>query len=90
MSQPTDSSKRFPILEEGRPSVSWLELVPHARQAYLNHNQTLERLAQRGGLSYAEFWFVMHDEDWDDWKMEHAQKAGRELVERLNRNEHAE
>jgi hypothetical protein len=43
----------------GRPShrneVFPLELFkPHQRQALHNHGQTLERLAQLGGLSWAE------------------------------------
>lgn len=75
--------RRFPILEKGRPSVPWSAIAPHAEQADRNHYQTLERLAERGGLSYAEFWFVMHDEDWDDWKMAHAQEAGEDLVRKL-------
>ena len=76
--------RRFPVLEKGRPSVPWSAIADHARQADINHGQTLERLAERGGLSYAEFWFVVMDEDWDDWKMAHAQEAGEDLVRRLN------
>lgn len=33
----------------------------HDEQAQKNHSQTLERLAQRGGLSPLELWCVVHD-----------------------------
>lgn len=78
------SGARFPILEKGKPTVPWSAIEGHEQQALRNHHQTLERLAERGGLSYAEFWFVMHDEDWDDWKMAHAKEAGEWLVRKLN------
>lgn len=43
-------------------AVPWRLLEPHARQAMLNHDQTLERLAQRGGLSPEEMICVLRDE----------------------------
>lgn len=33
----------------------------HREQAMNNHSQTLERLAERGGLSPKELWCVVHD-----------------------------
>lgn len=60
---------RFPLLPttafEGVPklpdSIPWTLIAPHERQAQANHSQTLERLAERGGLSPRELWAVMHD-----------------------------
>jgi hypothetical protein len=37
---------------------------PHRAQAYSNHGQTLERLAQRGGLSWCEALAILEDRDW--------------------------
>ncbi len=60
---------RFPILgardrvERGQEypvSVSWTFVEPFAAQAEDNHNQTLIRLAERGGLSPAELWCIAH------------------------------
>lgn len=47
----------FPIM--GGPSIPWAMIAPHEAQARKNHDQTLERLAQRGGLSPAEALCVM-------------------------------
>jgi hypothetical protein len=38
-------------------------LKGHEEQAQHNHSQTLERLAERGGLSPKELWCVVHDTD---------------------------
>lgn len=38
----------------------------HDEQAQINHSQTLEHLASRGGLSPLELWCVVHDKKWHD------------------------
>lgn len=55
------SEKRFPIHSHTRKlypdfpaSVPWAFVEAHAEQAYMNHHQTLERLAERGGLCASE------------------------------------
>jgi len=56
--------ERFPILNspKGQPSsVPWEIVEPHRKRAEKNHYQTLERLAERGGLSWAELVAVMAD-----------------------------
>lgn len=68
--------KTFPILCSSRtnkgcphhcPRSLPFDLVePHRAQAMKNHSQTLERLAERGGLSIAELFAVLHDRDWFD------------------------
>jgi hypothetical protein len=69
-----DASKPFPILwpyrraeekqhaELGCPrSVPWSLVLPHEAQAVKNHSQSLERLAERGGLAPSELLAVIGD-----------------------------
>lgn len=59
--------KRFPVLSRNRngwgedKSVPWEILEPHRAQAMTNHGQTLERLAERGGLSPEELLAIVLD-----------------------------
>lgn len=66
------SERRFPIMPG--PSVPWRLVEPYARQIYDNHEQTLERLAERGGLDPTELWCAVHSKrlreapiNADDW-----------------------
>ena len=62
--------KRFPVLNQQncRPekrktmprSVLWEFVEKFREQAEDNHDQTLERLAERGGLSPEEMWLAAH------------------------------
>lgn len=54
--------RRFPVMVGvgGGFSVPWSLVEPFERQAQANHGQSLERLAERGGLSPFELWAVMH------------------------------
>lgn len=53
-------ARRFPIM--GGPSIPWRMILPHEAQAQANHSgQTLERLAERGGLSPEETLAVLDD-----------------------------
>jgi hypothetical protein len=61
-------SRRFPLLRSHLPaghgcppSVPWELVAPHERRARLNHDQSLERLAERGGLSPGELWCLVAD-----------------------------
>lgn len=45
-------------------SAPWAFLEPHRAQAFTNHGQTLERLAERGGLDPVEMWCVVHGKRW--------------------------
>lgn len=63
----------FPIMIDYRgtpgpcPSqIPWDAIAPYDGQARVNHQQTLERLAERGGLSPAEAFMVMHGRSWRD------------------------
>jgi len=54
-------------LERGRcpASVPWAMVAPHEAQAKRNHDQTLEELARRGGLSPRELLAVLNDWPWN-------------------------
>jgi hypothetical protein len=56
------SGRRFPIM--GGPSVPWELVAPYEVQAKQNHDQTLERLAERGGLAPNELWCVVKGLPW--------------------------
>jgi hypothetical protein len=68
----TDAAKRFPLIDwepDGDTcaitSVPWaLVDTPKVRELCLNiHEQTIERLAERGGLSPRELWCHLHAPD---------------------------
>jgi hypothetical protein len=44
--------------------VPWSLVEGHEAQAQVNHGQTLQRLAERGGLDIFELWCVVHDKLW--------------------------
>lgn len=48
--------------------IPWVALAPHEAQALKNHSQTLERLAERGGLSPKEALAVLRDIGFDEVK----------------------
>lgn len=64
------AERRFPVL--GHPavdgplpaSVPWALVEPHRERARTNHGQTLERLAERGGLCPVELWMLVHERGW--------------------------
>lgn len=79
--------KMFPIHPQTRrecpelpDGIPWVVMVPHEQQAQKNHGQSLERLAQRGGLSAKEMLAVMRDSDYWTFPMTEA-----EAVEELKR-----
>lgn len=45
-------------------AVPWELIAQHERQAQSNHSQSLERLAERGGLSPCEALAVIEDRQW--------------------------
>jgi hypothetical protein len=64
--------RKFPVLRSTQRErfylpgfVRFAYLKHHEDQAKKNHNQTLERLADRGGLSPQELYAVAHDMAWD-------------------------
>ena len=57
--------KEFPIMtNKGKEYIPYDIIKPHEEQALKNHcGQTLDRLAARGGLSWAEAYAVLTDID---------------------------
>jgi len=86
----TISERQFPIIaprdNRGRvlggcpESVPWSFVEPHRAQALANHSQTLERLAERGGLAPSELHAIVHDRPWVPMDRD---KAVAWLVERV-------
>ncbi len=65
--------RRFPIMQMADPwhelpeqenAIPWEIIAPHEAQAQRNHSQSLQRLAERGGLSPCEAVAVIEDEDY--------------------------
>lgn len=69
--------------ERRKVSVPWAFIAPHARQARANHGQTLERLAERGGLSFCEMLAVVEDRNW--CADPHAETKVMALLDQWNR-----
>lgn len=46
-------------------------LLPHEKQAIKNHGQSLERLAQRGGINVSEAVAIIEGVCWKDTLREH-------------------
>lgn len=66
MEQAPDA-RRFPVHPDDRHllrSVPWTLLDSHEGSAQRNHSQSLERLAERGGLSLSEIAAVIEDRQW--------------------------
>jgi hypothetical protein len=65
--------KRLPILRSRRPRVGDITAIPwslvenptYRERAKCNHDQTLERLAERGGLAPCELRAIVTGERWD-------------------------
>ncbi len=83
--------KDFPLLMERRAAnkhlapraIPWAMIAPHAEQAHLNHSQSLERLAVRGGLSCQEALAILDGLDWDERAYQTDEAAIEELRRRL-------
>ncbi len=59
------TERQFPIMSRGeRASIPWGVIAPHEAQARRNHGQSLARLAERGGLCWAEAWGVLTGVGW--------------------------
>lgn len=54
----------FPVLGSQGAKVDWQFVADHGKQAQRNHYQTVERLAQRGGLSWCELAAVIENREY--------------------------
>ena len=53
--------EEFPILKSNGVTIPWKSIAPHEKQALINHGQSLEKHASRGGLSWCEALAVLQD-----------------------------
>lgn len=81
------ADRAFPILYPTRPpadapmSIPWSLVAPHRAQAQINHSQTLESLAERGGLAPCELLAVLEDRPHRRMHLEDAIRQVRALIE---------
>lgn len=61
-------------------SVPWALVEPHAWRARENHQQSLERLAERGGLDPTELVAVLEDRRWTRMDLSDAARRLNEFV----------
>ena len=58
----------FPVLESigdrQQIYIPYNIIAPHEAQAIKNHRQTLQRLAERGGLDWTEILAILNDKTW--------------------------
>ena len=80
--------RRFPLLRGHaqrnaahlRQSIPWAMLAPHEEQAQRNHGQSLQRLAERGGLSPGEACDVLLGRKWNTTPAKEADAMLERLV----------
>lgn len=85
-------SRKFPILKENKNEpkeyIAWDIVEPHEHQAYINHGQTLEQLAERGGLSWYEMYCLLLDQKFDEiptnWDEQRYKKCVMRIVDLEN------
>lgn len=77
-----NTQERFPI--QGDPVITWIPwrmIAPHERRAMDNHGQqTLAKLAYRGGLSICEAVAVLEDRPWKRMDPAEARRQLQKLV----------
>lgn len=57
--------KQYPVIGTNpQEYVPWEILIPHEKRVIRNHAQTLEQLAERGGLAWVEIVWILLDKRW--------------------------
>lgn len=79
MKREAEPRKQFPILGSQGAKIDWQLVADHCKQARANHYQTVERLAERGGLAWSELYAVLHDRPWQKIDENDAIRACRAL-----------
>lgn len=61
-----NDEKMYPVMGISGETeyIPWNILAPHEARAIRNHGQTLEQLASRGGLCWAEIVWIILDKRW--------------------------
>lgn len=76
-------NRQFPILGTNE-SIPWNIIAPHEKQALCNHGQTLQRLAERGGLDYVELLSVLEDRPFSRMNAEYCRMKVMEVAPDYN------
>lgn len=74
------SERTFPVLGSSGERVPWSFVEKHAAQIVSNHAQSVERLAERGGLAWAELYHATRGEDPGLFKQASADTVYRNTV----------
>lgn len=64
-----ESCNAFPVLNPLGSDPVYIPyniIAPHEAQAIRNHSQTLQQLAERGGLAWTEILAVLSDKTWSE------------------------
>lgn len=61
-------------------TVPFAAVKAHEKQARINHGQSVERLKERGGLSWSELAAVLGDRRWEKMALDHAHEAAMRRV----------
>lgn len=73
---------RMPIQHAGKGAcIEWEPIERDHFRAMRNHGQTLNRLAERGGMSWGEMDAILRDVDWNDIKNAGAQERCNAEIE---------
>lgn len=82
MAQP-EILKDFPILQGkvGPKSIPAINVYLHQEQCERNHRQSVNRLAERGGLSWCELFAVLHNMPWRSMNEQEACDGVLALIE---------
>lgn len=74
-------NKMFPILGTNpKEYIPWDSIAPHENQALINHGQSLETLASRGGLSWCEALAVLSDSKFQNILEEEARRKVLNII----------
>ena len=76
------SRSTFPILNGNGARIDLQLVIDHGGRAKDNHGQTVNRLAERGGLSWCELYAVLHNKRWEKIDTNEAMIACRALEAR--------
>lgn len=70
--------ERFPIQYQNKGEFIPLGLMlEHEEQCIKNHNQSVKQLAQRGGTSYVETYYILNDSEYKKPRLKEMEELGR-------------
>lgn len=78
--------KRYPIQSKKRKEYIPFEMIlEHEEQCYINHGQSVERLAERGGTSYLETYWILKNSKYKicEGNYSELEECAREMVREL-------